>query len=132
MVASLGPAGRGYVKTGLRVLNKTLVNQLLSTHQNATHQISKACTRFLRLGGPLVQGSVARKRCLWKLVCEISPPIPTSRSELNFEIVSTTLENEAIPTLENEAIPTLENEAIQSDWMSDHFGRLGSYSSTRG
>ena len=35
-------------------------------------------------------------------------------------------------TLENEAIPTLENEAIQSDWMSDHFGRLGSYSSTRG
>jgi len=28
-------------------------------------------------------------------------------------------------TLENEAIATLENEATQTDWMGDHFGRLG-------
>jgi hypothetical protein len=28
-------------------------------------------------------------------------------------------------TFENEAIATLENEATQTDWMGDHFGRLG-------
>ena len=57
---------------------------------------------------------------------------PISRIEYLARALKAPRIKDVSTTLENEAIPTLENEAIQSDWMSDHFGRLGSYSSTRG